>query len=75
MRNVETNVFKTLFWIELLIAIYCRQIVKVYCKMFSVALGKTALGGGGHEVYMCGFFSLTIQSLQCIFKKKGKASL
>ena len=65
MRNVETSVFKTLFWIELLSAIYCRQIVKVYCKMFSVALGKTALGGWGGMKYICVdfFFDNTISAM------------
>ena len=51
MRNVKIIVFKTVFLIELLLAVHCRH-VKVYCKMFFIALGKTALRGG-HKVCMC----------------------
>ena len=51
MRNVKIIVFKTVFLIELLPAVHCRH-VKVYCKMFFIALGKTALRGG-HKVCMC----------------------
>lgn len=46
MRNVKIIVLKTVFLIELLPAVHCRH-VKVYCKMFFIALGKTALRGGG----------------------------
>ena len=63
MRNVKINVFKTMFWIELLCAVYCRH-VKVYCKLFPVALGKTVLGeGGGAQSTYGWFISLMIPSL------------
>ena len=65
MRNVKIIVFKTVFLIELLPAVYCRH-VKVYCKMFFIALGKTVLGGAQSMHVL--FFSLIIQSLQCILK-------
>ena len=66
MRNVKIILLKTVFLIELLPAVHCRH-VKVYCKMFFIALGKTALRGGDTK-YVCVDFSFDDQSLQCIFK-------
>ena len=66
MRNVKIIVFKTVFLIEILPAVHCRH-VKVYCKMFFIALGKTVLRVDTKYIYVL-IFSLTIQSLQCIFK-------
>ena len=51
MRNVKIIVLKTVFLIELLPAVHCRH-VKVYCKMFFIALGKTALRGGTQSMYV-----------------------
>ena len=57
MRNVKIIVFKTVFLIELLSAVHCRH-VKLYGKMFFIALGKTGLsrGGGTQSMYVLIFF-------------------
>ena len=62
MRNVKIIVFKTVFLIELLPAVYCRH-VKVYCKMFFIALGKTVLGGGTKYACVDFFFDNTISAM------------
>lgn len=59
MRNVKIIVLKTVFLIELLPAVHCRH-VKVYCKMFFIALGKTALRGGGTQSMYVLIFLLMI---------------
>ena len=62
MRNVKIIVFKTVFLIELLPAVHCRH-VKVYCKMFFIALGKTVLRVDTKYICVDFFFDDTISAM------------